>query len=89
MAQQLRGWIEEDADFEVLAPSPFSTVVFRHRSGDAANERIHNAVNASGEALIGHTDVRGRYALRMAIGNLRTTLDDVRATWELIRKLSR
>ncbi len=86
MARQLRGWIEEEPDFEVLAPTPFSTVVFRHRGGDAENERIHDAVNASGQALISHTDVRGRYALRMAIGNLRTTLDDVRAAWDLIRR---
>jgi aromatic-L-amino-acid decarboxylase len=88
MARQLRGWIEEDADFELLAPTVFSTVVFRHRGGDEVNERIHDAVNSSGEALISHTEVRGRYALRIAIGNLRTTLEDVRATWELIQKLS-
>jgi len=89
MAQMLRGWIEADPDFEVLAPSPFSTVVFRHRAGGAANERIHDEVNRSGQALISHTDVRGAYALRIAIGNLRTTLEDVRATWELIKSVSR
>jgi hypothetical protein len=32
--------------------------------------------------------VRGRYALRIAIGNLRTTLEDVRVTWELIQKVA-
>jgi aromatic-L-amino-acid/L-tryptophan decarboxylase len=86
MAQQLRRWIEADEDFELLAPTPFSTVVFRRRSDDVDNERIHDAVNASGEAFISHTDVRGRYALRISIGNLRTTMEDVRATWELIKK---
>ena len=86
MAQELRAWIAADPDFEVLAPSPFSTVVFRHRAGDAANERIYDEVNGSGEALISHTDVRGVYALRIAIGNLRTTLEDVRVAWELIQK---
>ncbi|MHB8610972.1 MAG: pyridoxal phosphate-dependent decarboxylase family protein [Candidatus Dormibacteraceae bacterium] len=86
MAHELRGWIEADADFEVLAPSPFSTVVFRYRKGDDSdNQRIHDEVNRSGQALISHTAVRGHYALRIAIGNLRTTLDDVRATWDLIR----
>ncbi len=88
MAQALRGWVEADPDFEVLAPSPFSTVVFRHRKSDGDNERIHDSVNRSGQALISHTDVRGRYALRIAIGNLRTTLDDVRATWDLIRSMA-
>ena len=85
MAQQLRGWIETERDFELLAPTPFSTVVFRHRSDDRNNEQIHNEVNASGQAFISHTDVRGRYALRIAIGNLRTTLEDVRSTWELVK----
>ena len=85
MAQMLRGWIEAESAFEILAPTPFSTVVFRHRSGDAANERIHDEVNSSGQALISHTDIRGVYALRMAIGNLRTTREDVRTTWELIK----
>ncbi|MDQ6720173.1 MAG: pyridoxal-dependent decarboxylase [Candidatus Dormibacteraeota bacterium] len=88
MAQQLRGWIEADEDFELLAPTPFSTVVFRHCSDDGTNERIHDSVNGSGEAFISHTDVRGRYALRIAIGNLRTTLEDVRSTWDLIKKSS-
>ena len=85
MAQQLRGWVEADAAFEVLAPSPFSTVVFRHRSGDDSNQRLVEAVNATGEAFISHTRARGAFALRMAVGNLATTLDDVRRTWELIR----
>jgi aromatic-L-amino-acid/L-tryptophan decarboxylase len=89
MARELRSWVEKDPDYELLAPTLFSTVVFRHRGGEAVNERIHDAVNASGEALISHTDVRGRYALRIAIGNLRTTLEDVRATWEQIQRLGR
>lgn len=89
MAEELRSWIEADEHFEVLAPSPFSTVVFRHRFGDEVNERIHDAVNASGEALISHTELRGGYALRISIGNLRTKLEDVRAAWELIREAAR
>ena len=85
MAQELRGWIEAESDFELLAPTPFSTVVFRHRSDDKNNERINDEVNASGEAFISHTNVRGLYALRVAIGNLRTTPDDVRVAWDLIK----
>ncbi|HZV53207.1 MAG TPA: pyridoxal-dependent decarboxylase [Candidatus Dormibacteraeota bacterium] len=86
MARDLRSWIEAEPGFEVLAPTPFSTVVFRHRAGDEANRRIEEAVNRSGLALVSHTTVRGAYALRMAIGNLRTTPDDVRAAWDLIRE---
>ena len=86
MAQELKAWVESDADFELLAPVPFSTVVFRHRGGDAANRAIEDAVNRSGEAFISHTEVRGAYALRVAIGNLRTEPGDVRAAWDAIRR---
>jgi aromatic-L-amino-acid decarboxylase len=85
MAQRLREWVEADPDFEVLAPVPFSTVVFRHRAGDAANRAIEETVNTSGAAFISHTTARGAYALRLAIGNLRTTEADVRAAWDAIR----
>ena len=86
LAQDLRAWVDADPDFELLAPVPFSTVVFRHRAGDDANQAIADAVNRSGEAFISHTSVRGRYALRMAIGNLRTEAADVRAAWDAIRR---
>jgi aromatic-L-amino-acid/L-tryptophan decarboxylase len=85
MAQTLRAWVAADPDYEVLAPVPFSTVVFRHRGGDDANRGIEEAVNSSGAALISHTSVRGAYVLRVAIGNLRTTEADVRAAWDAIR----
>ena len=83
-ARQLRGWIEAESDFELLAPVPFSTVVFRHRAGDDVNRAVEEAVNRSGEAFISHTTVGGAYALRVAIGNLRTELSDVRAAWDAI-----
>jgi aromatic-L-amino-acid decarboxylase len=88
MAQELRGWVEADPDFDLLAPTPFSTVVFRHRAGDDSNREIEEAVNTSGGAFISHTTARGQYALRIAIGNLRTTRDDVRAAWEAIQNAS-
>jgi aromatic-L-amino-acid/L-tryptophan decarboxylase len=93
MAAELRHWIEAEGDFQVLAPSPFSTVVFRFRPPrlaadgaalDRENVRIHDAVNSSGRAFISHTTVRGAYALRIAIGNLQTRLEDVREAWELV-----
>jgi aromatic-L-amino-acid decarboxylase len=86
MARELRSWIEAEPGFEVLAPTPFSTVVFRHRAGNDANRRIEELVNRSGQTFISHTTVRGEYALRVAIGNQRTTLDDVRVAWELVRR---
>ena len=49
------------------------------------NERLLSELNASGEVFLSHTRLRGRFALRFAIGNLRTTDADVAHAWELIQ----
>ncbi len=48
----------------------------------------HGAVNATGEAFLSHTRVWARYVLRLAIGNLRTTEQNVRRAWELLQDSS-
>ncbi|MFW6079442.1 MAG: pyridoxal phosphate-dependent decarboxylase family protein, partial [Gemmatimonadota bacterium] len=53
---------------------------------DAHNERLLARVNASGEVFLSHTRVGGRYALRLAVGNLRTTASHVDRAWELLRE---
>jgi aromatic-L-amino-acid decarboxylase len=86
-------WVRNEPGFEVVAPVPFSTVCFRAApSGrspeeqDAANERILARVNDSGEVFLSHTKLRGRYVLRLTIGNLRTTRAHVERAWALIRE---
>ena len=93
MAAELERWIRDDADFELLAPRQFSVVVFRyHPPGhseaalDGLNARILDAVNASGEVFLSHTKAKGRFAIRVAIGNLRTQAEHVARAWQLIRE---
>jgi aromatic-L-amino-acid decarboxylase len=43
-------------------------------------------VNASGEIFISHTRLADRYVLRLAIGSFRTTEDDVRLAWDVLRR---
>ena len=43
-------------------------------------------MNASGEVFLSHTHLRDRYVLRLAIGNERTTEDDVRVAWDVLRR---
>ncbi|MDP9120507.1 MAG: pyridoxal-dependent decarboxylase [Acidobacteriota bacterium] len=79
MARELAARLAATPGFELAAPVPFSVVCFRARvSGDPAaedrlNERLLARVNAAGPYLLSHTVLRGRYTLRVAIGNLRTT----------------
>jgi aromatic-L-amino-acid/L-tryptophan decarboxylase len=56
---------------------------------DDVNSRLLDRVNASGEVFLSHTRVRGQYALRLAIGNLRTTEAHVRRAWELLTEGAR
>jgi aromatic-L-amino-acid decarboxylase len=94
LARRLAAAIEAEPGWELLAPVPFSTVCFRrHPAGvddeedlRGLNSAIIDHVNADGRAFISHTDLGGRYALRVAIGNLATTAEHVDTAWELMRE---
>jgi len=85
LARLFASWIDESDDFERVAPVPFSVVCFTTSGDDAFNERLLDAVNASGEIFISHTRLNGRYTLRLAIGNLHTTEAHVHRAWQLLR----
>ena len=93
LARLFAAWVDGHADFERVAPVPFSVVCFRWNpagrrlsdaDADAANERLVETVNRTGEIFLSHTRLRGQVAIRMAIGHLRTEEHDVRRAWELL-----
>ena len=51
---------------------------------DSINRELLRIVNASGDAYVSHTNVRGRYVLRLAIGHMRTTSRHVERVQELL-----
>ena len=91
-------WVRDAPGWQLAAPASLSTVAFRCvRLGagtdgtevdaalqDELNLSVMRRVNASGRAFLTHTEVGGRVALRLSVGNLRTTREHVRATWELL-----
>jgi aromatic-L-amino-acid decarboxylase len=94
LAQRFAASVDADADFERLAPVPFSVVCFRARprgfSGSAAeldafNAQLLDAVNATGEVFLSHTRLNGRFTLRLAVGHLRTTDVHVARAWALLQ----
>jgi aromatic-L-amino-acid decarboxylase len=85
LARLFASWLEETAGWEIVAPHPFSVVCFRREGSDEDNEALLERVNATGEAYLSHTVLDGRYVLRLAVGNMRTTEDDVRRAWELLQ----
>jgi aromatic-L-amino-acid/L-tryptophan decarboxylase len=86
LARLFAGWVEDDADWELAAPPRFSLVVFRRNGSDEENEAIVERANRSGEIFLSHTRLNGRYVMRLAIGNARTTEEDVRRAWEVLNR---
>ncbi len=86
LAALFEEWVRAEPGWEVVAPRHFSLVCFRVGGSDEANEELLRRVNASGEIFLSHTRVAGRYVLRLAIGSDRTTEDDVRRAWDVLRR---
>jgi aromatic-L-amino-acid decarboxylase len=91
LARLFAGWVDDSPDFERLAPVPFSVVCFRtgpagadESETDALNERLLEAVNSTGEVFLSHTRLNGRFAIRLAVGHVRTEERHVRRAWELL-----
>jgi aromatic-L-amino-acid decarboxylase len=99
MAGRFAAWVDADPDFERMAPVPFSTVCFRLRPAELAgredepdvaaridelNVRLMDAINRTGRAFLSHTRLNGRMTIRVAIGNLRTTDEDLELVWRIV-----
>lgn len=98
-AATFASWVDADPRFERLAPVPFSTICLRYappgEAGepqqarearlDALNEALIDAVNRTGEVFLSHTRLHGRFAIRVALGQLRTEDHHVARAWELLR----
>jgi aromatic-L-amino-acid decarboxylase len=78
--------LDGEPGWELCAPRRFSVVCFRVAGSDERNRALLERVNASGEMFISHAVLNGRYVLRLAIGQLSTTSDDVQRAWDVLRR---
>ena len=86
-------WVDNQPDFQRMAPTPLSTVCFcatptgfvSTESLNLLNRKLMDAVNRSGEAYITHTMLGERLVLRFVVSHLRTTEAHVRSGWEIIQ----
>lgn len=93
LARKFARWVSDDPTWELLAPVPFSLVCFRYappgmsdEECDAHNEAILHEVNAGGDVFLSHTKLRGRFTLRLAIGNIRTEESHVALAWARLQE---
>jgi aromatic-L-amino-acid decarboxylase len=94
LARELAGWIEQTPGFELMAPVPFSLVCFRYRPDhlgidepavDELNRSLLARINASRRVHLTHTELNGRYVIRMVVGQRLTERHHVEEAWKLIK----
>ncbi len=90
LARLFEGWIREDWRFEILAPVRFGLVCFRLNDGrpedglNALNKLLLDRVNASGKVYLTHTSLRGKFTLRLVVGQRTTEERHVREAWRIL-----
>lgn len=94
LAQELKNHIDENPNFERLAPVPLSTICFRTLNPNFSDDEGLNKfnkdllakINDSGELFLSHTILNGKFTIRITISGLRTEQRHVQEAWELIDK---
>ena len=89
--------IRAEPDFELTSGPSLALLSFRYKPAglddeaalDALNERLLNRVNDAGRIYLTQNRLRGRYVIRIAIGQRTTTRAHVMGAWDLIRELAR
>jgi aromatic-L-amino-acid decarboxylase len=86
LAAAFESWVAAEPGWELCAPRHFSVVCFRLVGSDERNRRLLERVNASGEIFMSHAVLAGRYVLRLAVGQLWSSEEDVRLAWKVLRR---
>lgn len=92
LAKLFAGWVDENPDFERLAPVHFGTICFRAKPNDVLseneinllNEKLINSLNKSGKLFLVHTKLKGKFTIRLVISGLRMEEKHVKLAWEMI-----
>jgi len=88
LAQAFALWVEADERFELAAPAPLNLVCFRHRGGDAINQRLLDRLNGSGSLYLTHTRLHDQLTLRFCVGQTHTESRHVAQAWKRIREVA-
>ncbi|MEN8235473.1 MAG: aminotransferase class V-fold PLP-dependent enzyme [Actinomycetota bacterium] len=85
LAANLSEQIDAHPRLELVAPTLFGLVSFRHVDGDDATEALAETINESGWAFVTPSTINARRFVRVSIGQTNTTAEHVNRLWELVR----
>ena len=71
------------------APAPLNLVCFRLVGDDEVNQRLLDALNASGEIYLTHARLNDRLVLRLAVGGTYMRREHVQRAWSLITEAAK
>jgi aromatic-L-amino-acid/L-tryptophan decarboxylase len=89
LAQDFASWVKKDERFELAAPVPLNLVCFRHKGGDAMNQKLMDNLNRSGDLYLTHTRLNDRMTLRFCVGQANTEHRHVQRAWKRIQEETR
>ncbi|MFX0209266.1 MAG: pyridoxal phosphate-dependent decarboxylase family protein [Candidatus Hodarchaeota archaeon] len=94
-AKYLTRLIEQDENLELLAPTSMNIVCFRYRKGGVDQEQLNNfneeilfQLHERGIAVPSYTTLRGDYAIRVAITNHRSKIEDFDIFIEAVKEIA-
>ena len=98
LAKEFEAWVAEEPGFEVLAPVILNVVCFRYHPGDrqyteeeleSINKELMDRLNRSGKLYLTHTKLKGKFSLRLSIGQTNTKREHVENAWERIKSTAK
>lgn len=97
LADSFAGRIEAEPRLELAAPPSFGTVCFRVKAepdedttrmaedgAAAASRRLLERINDEGRIFLSHTELDGRYTLRLVVGSIHTGPAQLEVAWDAV-----
>jgi aromatic-L-amino-acid/L-tryptophan decarboxylase len=92
-AQKFKQLVQQDPDFELMAPVPFSTICFRYIPAgykgnlNELNSNLMDEINKTGRIFLSHTKLNGNFVIRLVVSGIRTEEKHVLEAWEIIKSV--